>query len=368
MFKKEPIRMVELLSERWRKTLTRRYESLGEDVVNTSVANLVKAYEEFMSSGCADSHFDAQLSLDDKNSMAQRLGEMLLHERLKHAGFELHSNDEGPDFFAKKDGETVWLELVTPSRGDDSRIDELFDANDPLNPSADDNEELSNRTLLRISVGIRSKLKAFERYIEKGLIKPGEPCVIVVNDALMCPDAFFYGVSHGADNGVGGVSLVEHATLRFGHALWVEDHSPGQYKLTPTFRDRAPNRPEPTIDGSARHPVPVSLFAQPADDNERDFFDRSNIISGVMQLTLREDYGFFMLLRDRAEKEDRLVARLLYPGTFVPNPYAAHPLSDRLKASLMKITNLKPLSIKEATDLTQRHFELLIGKNSSQNT
>jgi hypothetical protein len=183
--------MIELLSERWRSTLARRYESLGADVVTASVANLVKAYEDFKSGGCADTHFDSQLNLDDKNSMAQRLGEMLLHERLKHAGFELHSNDEGPDFLAKKDGESVWLELVTPSSGDDPRIDDLFGTLDPLHPSADDNEELSNRTLLRIYVGIRSKLQAFERYIQKGLVKPGEPCVIVVNDALMCPDMFF---------------------------------------------------------------------------------------------------------------------------------------------------------------------------------
>jgi hypothetical protein len=161
---------------------------------------------------------------------------------------------------------------------------------------------------------------------------------------------------------------VEHATLRYGHALWVEDGAPGQYKLVPTFRDRAPNRPESAVEGGSRHPVPVTLFAQPADDADREFFKRGNIISGVMQLTLREDYGLLMLLRDKAEKDDQLTARLLYPGTLVPNPYASHPLTDKLKEGLMKIANLKPLSIGEAMNLAERHLESLFGKPHSQNT
>ena len=354
--------MDQIILEKWKETLARRYGSLGQEIVDVSLANLVNAYNEFILSQCVDSHFIPELTRNEGNKLAQRLGEMLLHERVKHAGFTLSSSDEGPDFLAQKDGESVWLELVTPSVGDDSRIDELHNNVDLLHPSATASDELRNRTLLRICAGIAAKLGKFEKYMKKGIVKPAERCVIVVNDALMCPDAPFFGVGLCAEQGIGGRSLVEHATLRFGHARWIESDTVGKYTLLPTFRDDAPNRPERENGGEARKAVPVSLFSPPDGNAGREIFERAKIISGVMQLTLREDYGFFMMLRDRAEYEDRIGTHLLDPGTLVCNLHAKNSLSDKLQFDLTRILNLEPLSADDALTLVKRRLDLLIGK------
>jgi hypothetical protein len=191
--------------------------------------------------------------------------------------------------------------------------------------------------------------------------------VIVVNDALMCPDTFFYGVSHGADKGIGGVSLVEHAVLRHGHAVWIESEAEGQYTLAPTFRDTTAGTPATAEGEKTKSAVRVSLFAPPEDDSHWRFFNRCKIISGVLQLTLREDYGFLMMLRDKAEKEDRLAAELLHAGTLVRNPYASSPMSETLGNRLMQIANLEPLSITGSVALKQRYVELLFGKAKPKN-
>jgi len=354
--------MDRIILGKWKETLVRRYGDLGQDVVDISLANLIKAYEEFISSRCVDRHFISELTRNEKNKSAQRLGEMLLHERLKHAGFALCSNDAGPDFLAQKDGERVWLELVTPSVGEDPRINELHTNADPLNPSATESDELRNRTLLRICAGIAAKLEKFETYIKKDIVKPADRCLIVVNDALMCPDAPFFGVGLSAEKGIGGRSLVEHATLRYGYARWVESDTVGKFKILPTFRDDAPNRSEPKDDGEARKAVPVSLFSPPDGSAGIEIFERAKIISGVMQLTLREDYGFFMMLRDKAENEDRIGTNLLDPGTLLSNPHAKNAISNNLQTDLMRIFNLEPLTADEALVLVKRRLELLIGK------
>jgi hypothetical protein len=356
--------MVEDLAKHWREVLSRRYGSFGIELVDELVANIVDVYERFIASGCADTQFQAQLRSHDKKVYAQRLGEMLLFDRLSHAGFKLQSKDMGPDFRAEKNGEMVWIELVTPSSGDDTKINELFDSHNPLSPSADDSVDLRNRTLLRICAGINAKLEKFEKYIKDGLVQQEDPCVIVVNDALMCPDVSFYGLSFGAESGNGGLSLVEHATLGVGHASWVKDGDSDNYKLEHTFREVIPNRPEPTRDGRVRDTVPGSFFAQPTTEKAKEQSDKASIISAIMQITLREDYGFVMKIRTMAEKEDRrTVQNIIYPGTLVHNLNASVPLPKLIGTSLMQIYDLPPLSVEEFIVLSRQYFSTLFGKD-----
>ncbi|MCD4506754.1 hypothetical protein LQR30_22040 [Chromobacterium piscinae] len=350
--------MPKKFAERCREALlARNYKHY----VEAAVSKLESVYARFLESGCADSNFEKQLRSQDRAVFAQRLGEMLLFERLSHAGFQFKSENDGPDFKVEKNGEVAWLELVTPSTGDDSKINELFKSHNPLSPSREASREQRERILLRISAGISAKLCQFEKYREKGQVKPGEACVIVVNDALLCPDTMEYGVSLGADAGIGGASLVEHAVLGISYQYGIEDDTTNQYKLVSTFREEAPNRPEPTKEGNVRSPVPVSLFTRPTSEWPQTLSNRAQVISAVLQVTLREDYGVLMCRRDRVEQQDRIGENLLFPGTLVRNPNATVALPHSIEQDLQRMTNLPPLSTQESLELELRRRAMWLG-------
>ncbi|WP_155696938.1 hypothetical protein [Burkholderia stagnalis] len=343
---------------RCRAALLARYQD--ETQADAAIAKLEALYETFLQSGCADRHFERELASENPATFAQRLGELLLFERLSHAGFSLSSVNDGPDFRAELDGQIVWFELVTPSAGEDTRIAELFELQNPLYPDPNAGIELSERCLLRICAGIAAKLNRFEEYLK--FIKPTEACVIVVNDALLCPNVGYYGLSHGADNGIGGESLVRHAVFGVDQPYWEKEVAGGQYKIVERSREEAANRPEPTRDGTPRKPVPVTLFGSPESDRPQVFANRARVISAAMQVTLREDCGVLMTTRDKAEHEDRLAEILLHRGHVVPNPNAQTPLPASFIQRLSSITNLPPPTGEEIADLRRRYFGMVTGR------
>lgn len=355
---------IEDLFQRWRATLERRYgQGFPAEFVEKAHENLLAAYARFDDSGCADSQFLAELRSANANKSAQRLGEMLLFERLQHAGYrpEASPGGWGPDFRVEQDGKQICLELITPSIGDDVRINELFASHDPLNPCPEAATELRQRTLLRMTGAIAEKLVKYEGYLRDGVVDPQDMLVIVVNDALLCPDAFFYGVSHNADAGIGGQSLAEHAVYGFGHSIWEPNSGGANPVRKSTFRESVDNRPEPARNGDPRKPVPVSLFGSPAEEKAAEIAERALIISAVLQVTLREDYGVMMILRDKAETDERLAEGLVQPGILVPNPRAKNPIDHKSQRGLMKVVDAPPLTVKELWDLNNRHLKMLLG-------
>lgn len=289
---------------------------------------------------------------------------MLLFERLKHAGFDPQPSPGswGPDFWIQQGGKRICLELITPSAGDDSKISELFTAHDPLNPCPIAATDLRQRTLLRLTGAVAEKLVKFEGYLSDGIVDREDILIIVVNDALLCPDSFFYGISHNADSGVGGQSLAAHAVHGFGHSVW-ELGEDSNYVRKSTSRELVDNRPEPQRDGRIREPVPVSLFGNPVDPKAAKIAKRASIISAVLQVTLREDYGVLMVLRDKAETSERLFEGLLTPGVLVPNPRAQNPVDVLLQSALMRIVDAPAPTAKEQWDLSNRHLKMLLGES-----
>lgn len=355
---------IEDLFQRWRATLERRYgQGYPVEFVDKAHENLLAAYASFGAGGCADSQFLAELCSVNANKSAQRLGEMLLFERLAHAGYrpEPSLGGWGPDFRIQQDGRQVCLELITPSIGDDAKINELFASDDPLNPCPDAATELRERTLLRMTSAIAEKLIKYEGYLRDGVVGLQDMLVIVVNDALLCPDTFFYGVSHNADAGVGGQSLAEHAVHGCGPSYWELGSEGANYTMKSTFREIVDNRPEPARNGNSRKPVPVSLFGSPAEKEAADIAERSSIISAVLQVTLREDYGVLMILRDKAETDERLCESLVQPGILVSNPRAKNPIDRPRQRGLMKVVDAPPLTVKELWDLKNRELKMLLG-------
>ena len=356
---------IEEVFQRWKVTLHRRYgQGFPAGFVDKAHENLLAAYASFDAGGCADAHFLNELCSASMNKSAQRLGEILLFERLKHAGYDPKPSpkDWGPDFRVQQGGRQICLELITPSTGDDEKINELFKSHNPLEPCPNAATELRERTLLRMTAAIAEKLGKYEGYLKNGVVGHQDVLVIVVNDALLCPDAFFYGVSLNADTGVGGQSLAEHAVNGFGHSICEPNSEGANHVRKSTFRENVDNRPEPARNGNPREPVPVSLFGSPAEEKAAEIAERASIISAVLQVTLREDYGVLMMMRDKAETDERLAESLVQPGTLVPNPRAKNPIDHPSQRGLMKVVDAPPLTAKELWDLSNRHLKMLLGE------
>lgn len=350
-----------ILFNRWKEVLIRRYgSSLDEEFALEAHENIVLAYNQFIASGCADSNFKDEICSSDENTSAQRLGEMLFYEKLTHLGLEPISQDVGPDFKVEIDGKTIWLELITPGIGEDKRISELLDS-DPLRPCPYESEELRNRLLLRVSHAISEKLIKYEKYLRDGIVPAGDPLIIVLNDALLCSDSPFYGVSHNAEDGVGGTSLAEHAVYGIGPSRWVQENDLGKYISQRTYRDIVDNRPEPKKGGGVRGAVPVNIFGAPSEENSQLIAERAKIISAVYQLTLREDYGVLMHLRKKAETEDRLCETLLSKGKFVVNRNSRNPIDFRIQHRLKTVVVAPALSHRELWDLEVRRLRSIFG-------
>lgn len=355
------------LFERWKETLNRRYgQCFDSNLITQSHNNLISAYKAFSESNYSDNHYTKEIHSKDLNKSAQRLGEALLFERLAHADLKPTSEPEGPDFKVIINDKTIWLELITPSAGDDLKINELFTSHDPLWPCPHNTSELLDRTLLRVSSAIANKLKVYERYLEKNIVQPEDPLIIVVNDALLCPDTYFYGISFNADKMSGGRSLAEHAVNGIGPSVWVPSENPTSPTLKSTSRELAKNRPEPKKDGTSRDDVPVSLFTHPSNTEAAETAKRATILSAVLQVTLREDYGVLMHLRNKAETKERLLETQICKGVLTTNARALNPISNGAYKALTTVVMAPTLTPKELWDLENRRLKLFLGDSFTE--
>lgn len=148
------------------------------------VAFLTETYKRYCDEGLADSHFGSELANGPEYVYRQRVGELLLAEALWSDGFSLGSADEGPDFRAEKNGETFWIELITP---EPTGIPENF-----LHGLSGIYTFPHEQILLRWTAAIAEKVRKLlgspehgKGYLEKGLVKPDERYIIAVNDRLL---------------------------------------------------------------------------------------------------------------------------------------------------------------------------------------
>ncbi|RBL65860.1 hypothetical protein C3E98_040695, partial [Pseudomonas sp. MWU13-2625] len=72
--------------------------------------------------------------------------------------------------------------------------------------------------------------------------------------------------------------------------------------------------------------------------------ERATIISAVLQVTLREDYGVMMMFREKAENENRILEGRLNPGVLAINPRSRNTLSAPAQGKLMRIVEAPDLS------------------------
>lgn len=158
-----------------------------------------------------DTQFDTAILLEQQYH--QRLGELIVADRLLRDGFELSSKDFGPDFKATKNGKTVWFEVVTPNPNDEM-VQILEDVQGRLFPKHETNCRENSLALLKMTGVIETKANIIKGYIEKKIIPEDEPVVIVVNDSLFYPlDVYMVGVTEEVQKGSSGLPFVIEALL-----------------------------------------------------------------------------------------------------------------------------------------------------------
>lgn len=80
------------------------------------------------------------------------------------------------------DGRRLWIEAVTTGLGDDNGLDRVADPA-PRRPVPVD----LPKTLLRYTTALDTKLEAFKRYRDRGVVAADDTCVVALNTARMWP-------------------------------------------------------------------------------------------------------------------------------------------------------------------------------------
>ena len=122
-------------------------------------------WDHFNRRGLAKGNFVADLTSGDDSKLFQRLWEMFLARHLVEQGFEIRSNDPGPDFSFETDGKKVWIEATAPEPGANHVSDEQI--------------------LLRWTSALSVKKKKFLEYRSKGIVQNNDVCLIAINGHLL---------------------------------------------------------------------------------------------------------------------------------------------------------------------------------------
>ena len=122
----------------------------------------------FNKQGLARGNFVADLISGEDSKLFQRLWEMFLASHLMEQGFDIQSNDPGPDFSFEIDGREVWIEATAP---------------EPICPS--ENMPPHEQILLRWTNALSVKKEQFLEYRRKGIVQNNAICVIAINGHLL---------------------------------------------------------------------------------------------------------------------------------------------------------------------------------------
>jgi hypothetical protein len=132
-------------------------------------------YEKFKS--YADSNF----LVDVKSNFHQRTWEMYLACLLLEKGFQISSNDRGPDIRLVVDNKTIWIECVAPQKGDKDGENHVPDMK--YNGVWQDVPE--KQMLFRLRNSLAEKFKVYERYVSDGVVKKDDIFIIAINRASL---------------------------------------------------------------------------------------------------------------------------------------------------------------------------------------
>lgn len=297
------------LQNKWREILTTRFEYFlkkspesgqhMELIMSCMIQGLKSLFLKF--SDLKDTQFNTQVMLDDVGIYSQRMAEMLFYYRLLEMGFEdINSKDAGPDFVAKKNGETFCFEVVTPTPRD--HIRKLIEQR-KLEP--EDRDTVFRERLLSVTSAIKGKLKQFEDHKAAGHVPEAAHYIIVVNDSLLLPyDQPWYGVLGELCFGDSTLPIAVDATLGSGNIDFSdllgeepsgEDGVEFQSLVMRSSYGISVNGGETQTpeDSMLRVKIRKKIPTRKSTDTIAVDIAESVGVTGIYQITLREDLMFY---------------------------------------------------------------------------
>ncbi|EIU7098270.1 hypothetical protein ACNAQ8_30100 [Pseudomonas aeruginosa] len=297
------------LQDKWREILTTRFDYFFQKspesgqrmelIMNCMIQGLKSLFLNF--SDLKDTQFNKQVMLDDVGIYSQRMAEMLFYYRLLGMGFEdIKSKDAGPDFVARKNGETFCFEVVTPTPQD--HIRNLIKQR-KLEP--EDRDTVFRERLLSVTSAIKDKLKKFEDHKAAGHVPEAAHYIIVVNDSLLLPyDQPWYGVLGELCFGDSTLPIAVDATLGSGDIDFSdllgeepsgEDDVEFQSLVMRSSYGISVNGGEAQTpeDSLLRVKIRKKIPTRKSTDTVAVDIAESVGVTGIYQITLREDLMFY---------------------------------------------------------------------------
>ncbi|MGI2144481.1 hypothetical protein [Shewanella frigidimarina] len=282
------------LRDKWLKSLSKKYGyeyEKNKEFVDESVKNLVDIYNSFVNSEQSDPKFVSQILNGKNRQYEQAMGEMLFWDVLKNNSFELLTNNgKGPDFHFTLNALDIYCEVITPEVDGKGIIEQHNqNINTRMVAGAKRTPEQDREIFLRITSALKNKDNQYKIYKLEGTIPKNAICIVVINDALLCPeDIPMLGVSHSSDWG------------------------------TSPYVARATLNKNSNLKNNNDQNIPTDGFLS----NELSH------ISAVIQATLRDDYGYAKTLVSLKNEEFCRVTGMVKDFDIVINEYAQEQLPD----------------------------------------
>jgi hypothetical protein len=201
----------------------------------------------------ADSDFQKSFAINEDSAFSEMYVALTLlkgRKKLrKREELTKEERDAGPDICIRKGGRNIWVEVITPERGDEASGKPNPDRVAELKPGLNTRDDDARRQIeVRIRNALRDKEKKFAEYREKGLIGEKDSCIVAICGGNFPPEAAGESLSHAVS-----------AVYPFGKEIWSHDPESGQVKSTFSFSGEIELK-KPKDDGTRKQNPPRAAF------------------------------------------------------------------------------------------------------------
>jgi hypothetical protein len=230
----------------------------------------------FASSGLADSHFVDEVTSRDDGKFWTRVWEAMLYRQLSALAFEFRkgsvtkSGQPGPDFCIVHEGQTIWVEAVTPAP--ENIPQDWLDP--PKRGECKARTKPHEQMLLRWTSVLKDKRDKLKCYVERNVIAPKDCTVIAVNSCRLSNLALDY-------LGISGWPFAVEAVFPLGPLaapITLDGKPDGEPESVPRYTIRKPNGTD----------IPTGNFLDPSYANVSAIMGcyRRDMVDGILPLTV----------------------------------------------------------------------------------
>lgn len=163
-----------------------------QKAIKDELEGLWAQYEPF-----ADAQFPGNFARDPNS----RFWEMYLTVELLNAGKSIRprtnvnktDRDHGPDICIEEGNRRIWIEAICPETGTASNLDRVPDLV-PISEGGMATIAPRREVELRVSSAVFDKTKQIRKYLEEGIVKSSDVCIIAISGANFVEQSFTSGI------------------------------------------------------------------------------------------------------------------------------------------------------------------------------